>query len=81
MSADDIIHIPILLSGESHAASVGVRTTSAPIARKAASFSSDIFSGSVITTEYPLSVVFSIPLLWREGFTYLDGTGHGKADS
>ena len=39
---------PMCESGESHAASVGVRITSAPSALSIDTFSLDIFSGSVM---------------------------------
>lgn len=69
--------LPIWLSGESQAASVGVRMTSAPRARNRASFSSDILLGIVIITEYPLSVVFSNYSEINQFTHYLYGTGKG----
>ena len=41
---------PMWLSGESHAASVGVRMISAPSASRTTCFSCDIFSGIVMMT-------------------------------
>ena len=43
------------LSGESQVAEVGVRTISAPRARKTITFSALIFSGSTIMVRYPLT--------------------------
>ena len=45
----------IWLSGESQVAEVGVRTISAPKARRVSTFSLLIFSGSTIMQRYPLT--------------------------
>ena len=45
----------IWLSGESHVAEVGVRTISAPKARRVSTFSLLIFSGSTMMQRYPLT--------------------------
>lgn len=50
-------------SGESNAASVGVRMISAPNARSTSTFSFDIFSGSVMIMRYPrTAAVNAIPI-------------------
>jgi len=70
------------LSGESQAASVGVRMTSAPRARRSASFSRDILFGRVMITEYPLSVVFSThSSRIEDAMSYLDGATESEADA
>ena len=43
------------LSGESQVADVGVRTISAPRARKTMTFSALIFSGNTIIVRYPFT--------------------------
>jgi hypothetical protein len=50
IAARSLFATPMWLSGASHAASVGVRTTSAPSARSVASFSTLILFGSVMMT-------------------------------